>query len=177
MSEFKEETAAVDPVPEMPDEQKHSAGEEIVKSYVMWSIGAGILPMPVVNFATLSALQYSMLKKLCGIYGVQPDTAKLKHIVAVLVGGIAPAILAQSVFGLVPFIGVAMTLTTLPVLSGGSTYALGRIFVNHLESGGTVLDCDPSVMKQAFTKHFEEAKQIIPGLKKKSTAEAAPAAV
>ncbi len=177
MSEAKAETEAVVPVPEMTDEQKHKAGEDIVRSYVMWSLGAGILPMPIVNFAGLSVLQYNMLKKLCGVYGVQPDAARLKHIVAVLVGGIAPGILAQSVFGLIPFVGFAMTMSTLPVLSGGSTYALGRIFVNHLEAGGTVLDCNPAVMKQAFAKKYEEAKQIIPGLKKKSAAEKAPAVV
>ncbi len=177
MSEAKEETAAVVPVPEMTDEQKHKAGEDIVRSYVMWSLGAGILPMPIVNFAALSMLQYNMLKRLCGVYGVQPDTVKLKNIVAVLVGGIAPGILAQSVFGFVPFVGVAMSISTLPVLSGGSTYALGRIFVSHLEAGGTVLDCNPAVMKEAFMKKFEEAKQVLPGLKKKAAAEKAPATV
>ena len=176
MSEVKEETAESIPVPEMTAEQKHKAGEELVKSYVMWSLGAGLLPLPPVDFAALSTIQYYMLKKLCGVYGVKPDAAKLKHIVAVLVGGVMPGILAQSVFGLVPFIGPAMSMSTLPVLSGGSTYALGRIFVSHLEAGGTVLDCNPAVMKQAFSKTFEEAKQIIPGLKK-GAAKKAPATV
>jgi hypothetical protein len=47
---------------------------------------------------------------------------------------------------------------TLPMISGAATFAVGRTFVQHFESGGTYLDFDVAGAKQLFADRFAEGK-------------------
>ena len=42
-----------------------------------------------------------------------------------------------------PGIGSAVGALTMPVYSAGATYVIGRVFMKHFTSGGTLLDFNP----------------------------------
>jgi hypothetical protein len=42
-----------------------------------------------------------------------------------------------------PGIGTAIGAITMPVISAGATYIIGKVFIQHFASGGTLLDFNP----------------------------------
>jgi len=54
----------------------------------------------------------------------------------------------------------------LPAVAGASTYAVGQVFIQHFESGGTFLDFDPEKVKGYFAEQFEKGKLAVGDLKK-----------
>jgi uncharacterized protein (DUF697 family) len=50
---------------------------------------------------------------------------------------------AASALKVVPVVGMLVSGFVMPVLSAGATYAIGKAFVQHFASGGTLLDFNP----------------------------------
>jgi uncharacterized protein (DUF697 family) len=50
---------------------------------------------------------------------------------------------AASVLKAVPMVGTIVGGLVMPVLSAGATYAIGKAFIQHFASGGTLLDFNP----------------------------------
>ena len=48
---------------------------------------------------------------------------------------------------------------TLPTFAAASTFALGRVFTKHFESGGTFLDFDLKKGKADYDAELEKAKE------------------
>jgi hypothetical protein len=46
-------------------------------------------------------------------------------------------------------------------ISGGMTYAIGKVFVQHFESGGTLLDFQPEKMRKYYLDYFRKREQIV----------------
>ena len=46
---------------------------------------------------------------------------------------------------------------------------MGSVFVQHVESGGTLLDFDPKKMREYFSGKLEEGKEVAAGLKSGKT--------
>ena len=47
------------------------------------------------------------------------------------------------------------------MLTGASTYAVGRVFIQHFESGGTFLTLDPDKVKAHYRAEFERGEQLM----------------
>ena len=45
---------------------------------------------------------------------------------------------------------------TAPVFTTASTYAVGKVFIQHFEAGGNVLNFDPEAMREHFKDEFEQ---------------------
>ena len=133
----------------------------LVKSYVPWSVGAGLLPFPVIDTAALVAVQLRMLAKLSELYGV-PFKANLgKSSVTSLLGTVFSTNIGSSLGSLVkaiPLIGPLASVTVVPGVYGAATYAIGRVFTAHFESGGTFLDFDAQKTRAFFVTEYEKAK-------------------
>jgi hypothetical protein len=56
----------------------------------------------------------------------------------------------------VPVGGAIISAIVMPALSTGATYAIGMAFIQHLASGGTLLDLKP----QAYLEPIEAQKAI-----------------
>lgn len=153
--------------------------ERLVNAHVLGSAGIGLIPIPIADFAGLTALQVNMLKKITELYGVDFKKEWATYIVGSLVGSVVPAGIGTSVariVSLVPLVGPLMGVATMPLLAGASTYALARVMIQHLESGGTFLTFDPQKVKGFFKEQFESGKAFVKNLTHKSSneAEAAP---
>lgn len=137
------------------------AALKLVKSYVPWSAGAGIIPVPGLDLTALIAVQLRMLAKLAELYDVPFRDQAAKSVVGSLLGAVASGGLAggvASTFKAVPVIGTLVGALVLPALGAAATFAVGKVFITHFESGGTFLDLDPAKVQEHFRKEFEQAR-------------------
>ena len=135
----------------------------LVRKYMNWSFVGGIVPVPLADVAAVTGVQLKMLYELSKLYGVPFKAHLAKPIVASLMGSVGPSAAAGGVLALgiktVPVIGTMLGLLTMPALSVAATYAVGRVFIAHFESGGTLLDFDPVKMRAHFRAEFEAARK------------------
>ena len=128
-----------------------SAGREemeskLVHRFALGSGVAGLVPLPVVDVIAVGGLQVQMLRRLSQIYDVEFSENRGKALIAALAGSMIPAtsgIGAASMLKFVPVVGTLAAAFVMPVLSAGATYAIGKAFIQHFESGGTLLDFNP----------------------------------
>lgn len=142
--------------------------EKIAKNHILASMGVGLIPMPVVDVVALMGVQLDMIKKIAAEYGIAFKKDMGKSIITSLMGGFLPVTLGctiSSVIKCIPIIGQTTGAVTMPVISGASTYAIYKVFVQHFESGGTFLDLDPTKVKTYFSEQFAKGKKVVTSLK------------
>jgi uncharacterized protein (DUF697 family) len=129
------------------------------------SIAAGVIPIPVVDWVVLSGIQLKMLHKLTQLYEIPFSKNVGKSLISALLGGMLPTYATASVAGslmkLVPFGGTATGMMTMSAFGGASTYALGKVFIQHFESGGTLLTFDPGRMREYFAAQFQQGQEQV----------------
>lgn len=136
-----------------PEGAREAAALQLVKRKMWWSAAVGAVPIPFVDFAAVTAMQLSMLRELCRMYGVDYREDRAKEWVGALVGGVAPTVLKS-----VPLFAMTVGLISGPLFYGGSTYAVGRVFMEHFATGGTLLTFDAEKMRAYFQNFYAEAR-------------------
>jgi uncharacterized protein (DUF697 family) len=147
---------------EMDERKAHTA--DLIKKHAMVAAGIGLVPMPAVDFVALTALQVNLLRKLSSFYGIAFTEEIGKKVVGSLAGGYAPVALALPVASLlktIPIIGQATGMLAMSAVAGASTYAVGKVFVQHFESGGTFLNFDPVAVREYYREQFKEGNSVI----------------
>lgn len=136
-----------------------SAG--VVHKSMYWSAGLGLVPVALFNLGSLLVIQVNMLRVLSKIYGIPFRKEPVKKLVSVLLGSTAalPAAGAGVLLSRVPLIGIPLSVASLPVFSGAFTYAVGKVFVQHFESGGTFLTFNPDKVRDHFMAELENGKK------------------
>lgn len=143
--------------------------DAIIKNHMMVSLGFGVVPMPIVDLVGLTATQINMLRKLSNLYGhtFSEEWAK-KSIGALVTSGLAlpVAMGVSSIIKFVPVLGQTAGIIALGTTGAASTYAIGRVFVKHFESGGDFLSFSSKDAKKAFKEEFEKGKETASEIKK-----------
>jgi uncharacterized protein (DUF697 family) len=154
-SESAEALPARDGVP-LPARPQTDAAMHIVRRHMPWAAGAGLVPLPGVDLASIATVQLHMMTALATHYGVAFNRDAAKSVAATLMATVLERSLAGgmgSLIKLLPGVGTVAGLLVLPGMAAAATYAMGRVFVMHFESGGTFLDLDPAKAEA----HFREA--------------------
>ncbi|MBX2814344.1 MAG: DUF697 domain-containing protein [Saprospiraceae bacterium] len=153
------------------DNQKELA-HDIVKSHVMYSLGAGLVPVPLLDIAAVSAVQLDMLRQLAKLYGKSFKESSGKSWISVITGSTL-ARMGASLVKTIPGIGSILGGVTMSALSGASTYAIGQVFIWHFSTGGDFMDFNFDKAKEIYEKEFEKGKKVAKDLaKEKEQAEA-----
>jgi uncharacterized protein (DUF697 family) len=132
--------------PEVTVEQRDTMASKLIDRFAIWAGVAGLIPVPIVDAVAVGGLQIQMLRRISQIYGVPFSENRGKALIASLAGSMIPAtsgIGAASMLKFVPVAGMLVSGIVMPVLSAGATYAIGKAFVQHFASGGTLLDFNP----------------------------------
>ncbi len=154
----------------MTESEKQTKATEIIRNHVGFSLGAALVPFPGADLLAVSAVQLNMLRQLAKLYNVGfLDTLGKNIISAVVSGGMAR--LGASLIKAIPGVGTIIGELSMPVLSGGSTYALGRVVANHFHIGGTLDDLDLKTARKEFEEEIETGKKVAADLKKETPAE------
>lgn len=147
-------------VKEVPQEDL----DRVVRHHVYTSMAVGLVPLPVVDFVGIAGIQLNLIRKLAKMYGVKFSKSTVKNILAALIGGAAPAAisppLAFSSMKFIPLVGQSVGAVTMPVISGASTYAIGKVFIRHFSAGGTFLTFDAEKVKDYYRAMFKEGKKV-----------------
>ena len=144
-------------------ERDKKAGKT-VKNYMWFSMGAGLIPVPFLDLAAISGLQLKMVADICKQYETPFKEQNGKAIIAALLGFIVPDALSRGTMGsllkVIPVIGPLVGGLSMSIFTGAATYAIGNIFIRHLEAGGTLLDIEPQKMREHFAEEFERGKKV-----------------
>lgn len=141
--------ATENPIDELENQRSDEAAR-VVKNHVITSMGIALVPIPIVDLVGLTGTQLKMVHSLAKLYKVPFSENLGKSLIVSLVGGFMPTSTAMTLASFakaIPGLGTATGMVSVTVLGGATTYAIGSVFVQHFESGGTLLDFDPKAMK------------------------------
>lgn len=148
---------------------KTEQASEIIQYHVMWSMGAGAVPLPILDMAAVTAVQLDMLKQLSRLYAVDYQESSGKHLITAIAGSTLARIGASFVKS-IPGIGSVIGGVSMVIMSGASTYAMGRVFTNHFETGGSLFDFDLGTARKKYEEEYEKGKDYATDLQKKDKA-------
>ena len=138
-----------------------SRAGEIISSSVKWSIGAGLVPFPVLDLVALGAVQTRMLMDLSEVYGEPFGKEAANTIVSVLLGTLVPGAAAGAVMGsavkTAPVGGTLAGMVSMSAFGAAATYAVGKVFTRHLAGGGKVGDFSAQSIKDELKAEFKSA--------------------
>jgi len=137
---------------------KTAQAGQTIKKHALAAAAAGLLPLPWVGLAALAALQLNLLRSLAQVYGVEFSSQIGKSAIGALVGSDLSVGLSASLAKALPGPGWAVGAASGALLGAASTYALGKVFVQHFESGNTFLTFDPAKVKAYYAQQYEQGK-------------------
>lgn len=141
---------------------------KITRNYTLAALVPAAVPIPLADLALLTTIQLKMLHSLGNVYEVKFSKELSKKSIAALIGGVVPVSMAPAVASLlksIPVIGQVSGTAAMLALAPASTYAIGKVFTQHFELGGTFLNFDPEAVKEHFAAEFEKGKTVAEELK------------
>jgi len=141
-----------------------SKANKVVKIHSAVSGAIGVIPVPPLGVAMIIANNLKMLHKLSTIYGIEyrKDVGKAA-ISSILVGCGTFTISGRLIWGLstvAPVAAPVIGVVTIPIFGAAATYAIGKLFIQHFESGGTFLSFDPEKVRGHYAELFKEGKEL-----------------
>ena len=136
----------------------------IVRRSALWSAGFGLLPLPLVDFATTAGFSLKMLKDLAAYYGIEFRGELGRAAIVALFGGASvplTTLVAGSLVKGIPFLGVPLSIASGSLSAGSTTYAIGRVFTAHFGAGGTLFDFDPEEFRDYFHGQISAGRDIV----------------
>jgi uncharacterized protein (DUF697 family) len=127
-----------------------------------WSMGAGLVPLPLLDTLALGGLQVLLIKKLARLHGVDYSAQRTRALVAALLGGTGAVSLATGLWSswlkALPVVGPSLGAASMPAASATATYAVGMVFLRHFQSGGTLLDFSPHHQAAELSRQLQEGQ-------------------
>ena len=160
MSEVEVGAEATEVVPNITELK----AQKLIRNLSLWSAGVGLIPVPLVDALGVGGVQVYLIRELTKLYEVPFTRERAKALITAVVGGGVPVLLggsATSLLAAIPLVGQVLSVAVMPVISGASTLALGRVFNEHLKTGGTLLDFDSEALRTHYQSEFEKAKQEV----------------
>ena len=158
-------------------DSREEEAKSLVNNHVLGAMGIGLIPIPIADLIALSALQMKMLSSLSNHYDQSFRKDLGKSVISSLLGGVLPIAITPillSFVKMIPIIGQTAGAVTMPVTNGAITYAIGSVFIQHFELGGTLLDFDAEKVREQVKEEFEKGKEVATELSDKSTSAKSP---
>lgn len=154
--------------PPLVPENHEVAAEAIIRRHLPYALGAGLIPLPLIDVAAITGVQIKLIAELSSLYGVPFAANQAKAVIAALLGGAGSLSLATGLLGslakLIPGAGYVLGAGAVPLTAGALTYAVGHVFRAHFESGGTLLTFDAAAAKALFLEKIEEGRATLKSL-------------
>ena len=158
--------SSVDPRSEMAGSGgRDEAVAKIISKYAVWASGIGLVPLPVLDVIALSGLQMKMLSVLAKTYEVDFSENAGRSMIASLSSSVSAESLGRGFLGSmlksIPRVGWVAGWLIMPAAAGALTYAVGRVFAKHFESGGSFIDFDAQEFKEAFREQYSRGLAFV----------------
>jgi uncharacterized protein (DUF697 family) len=122
---------------------RRARARELIERHAKYAAVGGLIPLPIVDVAGVTAIIVRLARQLARLYAVPERRDTTRAIVLGLMGGIAPVgIGAIATAGFMRFVPAAylLSMAVTSIAAAACTRSIGLIFLEHFESGGTLLD-------------------------------------
>jgi len=143
---------------------RSDASNGLIKSSCAWAAASTLIPLSGADIAALAAVQANLVINISSLYGEKVEKYAVSGVIATLLGTLLPAYAATyaltAAAKVIPIPGVG-SLLSFPALAGSNaaaTYAVGKVFVNHYENGGTFASFNPTASKDSLMSEFAAKK-------------------
>jgi len=147
---------------EAEKETRLARASRIISSTTAWSATAGLIPVPYLDFAALGALQVKMISDLGTLYGQPLKKEAIRSAVSVLLGVLVPGQvaggIAASSMKFIPAFGTLIGAVSFSAFGAAATYAIGKVFLRHFETGGTLDNFRTELVEEDLKKEFKTAR-------------------
>lgn len=129
----------------------------------------GTIPFPLIDLVAVTLIQRRMIHQLGGHYGFRADKDILKAWLAAITGSgssLFSGHIFASVLKFTPLLGHAFGTLSFTITAGAATYAVGKIFIQHFEAGGTLLTFDPIAVRDHYSTYLKEGQEVAHELRK-----------
>jgi uncharacterized protein (DUF697 family) len=151
---------------------QQTEAEAIIRSHVLWAMGGGLIPIPLVDFVAVTAIQLEMLQQIAHVYGVSYSQSMGKTFVSALTGT-SIARLGASFLKAIPGFGTMIGGASMAIASGASTYAVGQVAISLFSSGGSLNNFVEEQVKTVYDSAFEKGKSYVSNLENEKGDDAA----
>lgn len=138
---------------------KKEKADKLITDFSFGSGLTGFIPIPFVDTIGLVSVQRLMIYKLSKIYEVPYSKELAKVWASTLMGGLtasAVSPLLGTAVKLIPGIGTLAGGTSMAVLGSSATYAIGKVFQQHFEKGGTLDNFNPETAQTTLHEALEK---------------------
>lgn len=143
-------------------ENSQDRAAKAISTSVKWAAAASVIPVPYLDLLGLAAVQLGMVKDIAEAYGQEPKAEVTRGLISALLGTLAPTAASGALVGsslkFVPFGGSLLGSISVAAFGAAATYAVGKVFVRHFESGGTIDDFSVEAVQEDLKKDFAAAK-------------------
>ena len=141
---------------------RQTEAQNIVKNNIITSIASGLVPIPLFDIISLTNIQFHMIQTLAEHYEVPVDNISRSLVTSLISGTLPVATMLGfgSLIKSVPGIGSLAGSGSVSIISGATSYAVGQVFINHFEHGGTLKDFNPDSAKSYFSEQYKAGKEV-----------------
>jgi uncharacterized protein (DUF697 family) len=125
--------------------RRRELARKVVARYKNYAALGGLVPLPVVSIASLTAINMRMVKALSDLYGVPFQRDRTRSLIVGIVGGAVPAGLGTATASTLMFIipgGMLYGIGVSAVSAAALTRGIGLVFIESFESGATASDAE-----------------------------------
>lgn len=147
--------AVAPPLRSASTELQRAQALNIVERYTTYSALGGCIPLTIFDSLSVGVIVFNMVRALADHYHVPFQQDRVKAGIAALLAGVAsPALgdVATQLFSkLIPGAWLVSTAVSSAAAAGMTRY-IGEAFIEHFESGGTLLNFDMARVQAYFRK-------------------------
>lgn len=132
----------------------------LIKKHAFGSGVFGYIPIPLLDALGIMALQRKMLFRLAKNYKVPYSPSLAKNLIRTLAGGVVARSAIPVAIKMIPGIGILFGSTGMAAIGSASTYAVGKVFQQHFEDGGTLENFDADQKKENFETELKAGLKL-----------------
>lgn len=143
---------------------KVTEANRIIDKYLLYSLGLYLVPLPFISTIGLAGVNVKMVHSLAKLYNIPFSIHIVKSIIAALISlGVSSVLNAplKNLIKHIPVVGRVSSFSSSIILGGASIYAIGKVFILHFESGGTILTLKPENVRAYYANQFEIGKKKV----------------
>ncbi len=152
--------------PQRKNDLRTIKADLLIKKHAFSSGVFGYVPFPIVDALGIMAVQRKMLSRLAKNYHVPYSQSLAKDLLKTLASGAAARATIPVAIKMVPGIGILFGSTGMAAIGSASTYAVGKVFQQHFEEGGTLEDFNADQKKENFEAELKAGLKVSQGKKK-----------
>lgn len=138
------------------DELRLRRAEDTVTAWALAALALGFVPWPLISLLALAGLQVGLARGLAADYGLPRGSVGCAALAGVGVSAVLVWVghLGVLLLGDLPWLGAVLAFACRALGAAAATFAAGRLFIKHGETGGTLLDLDARTLLAHFRGRY-----------------------